>query len=66
MMARRILALSGATIREIGTLVVVFAPLESYLRGPEPPVIDVTWMVTGSLISIAVGIIIEVAAEAKK
>jgi hypothetical protein len=65
-MARRVLALSGATIREIGILVVVFAPLESYLRGPEPPMIDVTRMVIGSLISIVAGISMEVAAEVKK
>jgi hypothetical protein len=65
-MIARALALSGATIREMGILVVVFAPLESYLRGPELPMIDVTWLVVGSLILIVAGITIEVGAEAKR
>ncbi len=65
-MAARIVVLFAATAREAGVLVLVFAPLESYLRGPEPPMIDVTWMVIGSLISIVAGITLEVTAERKK
>jgi hypothetical protein len=64
-MARKVLALFGATIREIGILLFVFGPLESYLRGPDPPIIDVGRLVVVALILMAAGIILEVTVESK-
>jgi hypothetical protein len=62
-MAAKVLGLLGATIREIGILVFVFAPLESYLRGPDPPMISVRRLVVGALILMAAGITLEVTVE---
>jgi len=59
----RLLTLFGETTREIGILIVVFAPLESYLRGPAPPFRDVYWLVAFGLLAIVVGITMEVFAE---
>ena len=57
--------LLGATVREIGILLFVFAPLESYLRGPDPPMINVRRLVIVALILIAIGITLEVTVEKK-
>ena len=56
-MLARVIGLIGSTLREIGVLVVVFAPLEAYLREPHPPSAEVEWITAGSLI--VAGIIIE-------
>jgi hypothetical protein len=46
-------------MREIGVLVLVFAPLETFLREltPSKPVV---WLMSGSLILITLGIMLEV------
>jgi hypothetical protein len=51
--------LFGTTIREIGILGFVFAPLEAFLREPKPPMPYVSSIVGLSLLCIIVGIIIE-------
>jgi hypothetical protein len=51
--------LFGTTIREIGILGFVFAPLEAYLREPNPPLGYVSWIVGLSLLFIIGGIIME-------
>lgn len=56
----------GGTMREIGVLVLVFAPLESYLRGPGSPPVYVKLGLAGSLILIVIGIILEANAERKR
>lgn len=65
-MVARGMGLFGATMREIGILVVVFAPLESYLRGPDPPMIEVWPLAIGGLILITAGIMVEVYTERNK
>lgn len=65
-MRTRVEALLGGTMREIGVLVLVFAPLESYLRGPGSPAIYVKLALTGSLILIVIGIILEANVERKR
>jgi len=52
--------LFGTTIREIGILGFVFAPLEAFLIEPKPPMDYVSWVVGLSLFLIIRGIIIEV------
>ena len=51
--------LFGSTIREIGVLGFVFAPLEAFLREPKPSMDYVFWIVGLSLLFIIWGIIIE-------
>ena len=58
-MLARVIGLIGSTLREIGVLVVVFAPLEAYLREPHPPSAEVEWIMAGSFFLIVAGIIIE-------
>jgi hypothetical protein len=55
----RVIGLIGSTLREIGVLVVVFAPLEAYLREPHPPSAEVEWIMAASFFLIVAGIIIE-------
>ncbi len=59
----KLLTLLGETTREIGILIVVFAPLEFYLRGPAPQFRSVYWLVAFGLLAIGVGITMEVFAE---
>lgn len=56
----------GSTAREIGVLVLVFAPLESYLRGPDTPAAFVVLAAIGSLLLMAAGIILEARADKKR
>lgn len=65
-MRAKVEILLGSTAREVGILILVFAPLESFVRGPEPPMIDVTRLILLSLILIGVGITLEARAERKK
>ena len=58
-MLARVIGLIGSTLREIGVLVVVFAPLEAYLREPHPPSPEVEWIMAGGFFLIVAGIIIE-------
>ena len=51
--------LFGATIREIGVLGFVFAPLEAFLRDPNPPLAYIISIVGLSLLLIIGGIIME-------
>ena len=62
----RVEALLGSTMREVGILVLVFAPLESHLRGPGSSAVYVKLALVGSLILIAIGIILEAKAEQKR
>jgi hypothetical protein len=63
MVSHRVLSnaakLFGTTIREIGILGFVFAPLEAFLREPKPPMDYVFWIVGLCLLFIIGGIIIE-------
>jgi hypothetical protein len=54
-----VVKLLGSTMREIGVLVLVFAPLETFLREltPSKPVVS---LMSGSLILITLGIMLEV------
>jgi hypothetical protein len=58
-MLAKVIGLIGSTLREIGVLVVVFAPLEAYLREPHPPSVQVEGIMAGSFFLIVAGIIIE-------
>lgn len=65
-MRSKVEALLGSTMREVGILILVFAPQEFYLRGPGPPAAYVKLAVSASLILIVVGIILEASAERKR
>ena len=54
------LHLTGETIREIGTLIIVFAPLDAFLQTQEPsqPLLGVVMSL--ALLLIMMGIILEV------
>jgi len=51
--------LFGTTIREIGMLGFIVAPLEAFIRDPNPPLAYVSWIVVLSLLLIIGGIIME-------
>lgn len=65
-MRGKVEALIGSSMREVGILVLVFAPLEFYLRGPGPPPAYVRLAVASSLILIVVGIMLEARGESKR
>lgn len=58
-MRAKVDALIGSTAREAGVLVLVFATLESCLRGPGVPTKYIAIGILISLIAIASGIILE-------
>ena len=56
---RKALHLTGETIREIGTLVIVFAPLDAFLQSDQPqPLLGVVMSL--ALLLIMTGIMLEV------
>jgi hypothetical protein len=52
--------LLGSTLREIGVLVIVFAPLEAFLRDQSPPLGWLLVVMVFSLLFIALGIMLEI------
>jgi hypothetical protein len=58
-MQPKVLKLVGGTAREIGILVLVFAPLEALYREPRAIALDVGPLVAMSLLLITLGIILE-------
>ncbi|PYO16453.1 MAG: hypothetical protein DMD31_02635 [Gemmatimonadetes bacterium] len=56
---RRAQLLLGESIRDIGILVVVFGPLDAFFQKERPSVLLLSVVVTGGLLFIALGIILE-------